>query len=628
MSSSVWGQNFHKRSEVSSAVQKKYEKARSLAQANRLDEALDLYIACQKKDPLFFDAFYRAAQIHAYRGELEKAEKAFEVCLKLSPTYRKDLSLNLGLLKKDQEEYEASLSYFEQYLSNDIKNTNQLKVVEKLIEEVNFLANVGPDIPFDPKPLKIFNTEVDEYLPSIGTEGNEFVFTRKVLNEYEDFYRSEKDSLGNWVEATPYEAMNTPLDEGARSISADGKIVVVTYCYQEGGLGSCDLYISELKNGQWSKYRNLGAVVNSSKFDSQPSISANGEKLIFCSNRDGGFGGRDLYVSKLKSDNTWGTPVNLGPTINTEKDDKTPFLHPDGRTLYFMSNGHPGFGGFDLFVSRLDDDGNWSKPENLGKPLNSELDEGMLIVDFKGEKGYLATDRNLSDTDNAVRGTNYDLYEFNVYERMKPKRAVFVRGKVYDAETNKTIEASIELVDIMRTDFVIGRETETDGDFLFVLEDDREYGLFVQSEGYIMHSMNFNLREDELESKRNLEIYLRPIEEEQGTNQTVLENVFFETGLATLQEKSFLELNKLADLILENNISIRIVGHTDNVGTEEANQLLSEARAKTVVDYLSSRGVDKSKLFFEGRGESEPIADNETAVGRKKNRRTSFIVLD
>lgn len=631
VSLSLSAQDFHRKLDVSSSVLKKYDKANNYTRANKYDEALELYLACQKKDPLFYDAFYKAGMVYAMLGDLNKADAAFKACLDLSPSFRKDLNLNLGHLKMEQKAYDKAVYYFDQYLKSNPRNENQVSMVKKLITDARFMSEVKKDIPFDPKPMVQFNTKQDEYFPTISIEGDEFVFTRRVFFEdklNEDFFRAELNEDGLWEKPFPYTAMNTPQDEGARSLSADGNTVIVTYCNQRGGLGRCDLYKSELIDGKWTNYKNLGRPINSSYWESQPSISANGEMLIFCSDRSGGYGGKDLWMSRLQADKTWSEPVNMGPKINTALDDRAPFLHSDGRTLYFTSNGHPGFGGFDFYISRLDDEGNWSEPENFGSPLNTDKDQGMLVVDFQGEKAYLATNRNFVDPAESFEGSDYDLYEFDLYEGARPQKAVFVRGVVRDAISLEPIVAKIELADIRKSNAEIVKSTDSEGNFLYVLEDNREYGLFAQAEGYLMNSLNFNLLDDQLESAKGLELFLMPIKKEATTDQTILENVFFESGSAKLKNKSFLELNKLAALILNNNLSIRVIGHTDDVGTAEDNLTLSESRAEAVVNYLVAQGVKSSSLQFEGRGENEPIADNTTEAGRKRNRRTSFMVLD
>lgn len=628
---SLQAQDFRKKPEVSSSVLKKYEKAQELSQANKYADALDLFAACQKKDSLFYDAFYRAGIIYAILGDFEQAEARFLYCMLLNADYRKDLRLNLGQVKLEQEQYEEAIQYFEDYLDSKPRNENQIAIVQKMIIDARFMSSVKKDIPFDPKPMVQFNTKRDEYFPTISIEGDEFVFTRRVIFEdkpNEDFFRSRLNDQGEWSAPVSYTAMNTPLSEGARSLSADGKTVIVTYCNQRGGIGRCDLYKSELIDGKWTNYKNLNRPINSPYWESQPSISANGEFLIFSSDRPGGYGGIDLWISSLQSDNTWTDPVNMGPKINTALDDRSPFLHSDGRTLYFSSNGHPGFGGFDFFISRLDDTSNWSVPENLGSPLNTDKDQGMLIVNFQGDKAYLASNRSFIDPTESSKDSNYDLYEFDLYEEARPQKAVFVRGIVRDAVTLEPIVASIELADIRRSDSEIVKVTDTDGQFLYVLEDKREYGIFAQADGYLLNSLNFNLLDDQMESSKGLEIFLMPVSKEPTDDQTILENVFFESGSATLKDKSFLELDKLAALILDNNLSIRVIGHTDDVGTTEDNLKLSESRAEAVVNYLVGQGVDPSSLQFEGRGENEPIADNTTVAGRKRNRRTSFMLLD
>jgi outer membrane protein OmpA-like peptidoglycan-associated protein len=293
-----------------------------------------------------------------------------------------------------------------------------------------------------------------------------------------------------------------------------------------------------------------------------------------------------------------------------------------------MSDGHPGFGGFDLFMARLGSDGNWQEPKNLGSPINSKMDEGLMVVDFQGERAYFATDRPLNSQKKTGQYADYDLYTFELYPDIRPNRAVFVRGKVLDAQSKAPLQAKIQLYDLRTTGQAITKHTDTDGSFLFVLEDNREYGLFTQANGYLTTSINFNLVDYNEETQDGLEILLTPIATLETNKQNILENVFFESGKATLQAKSLLELDLLAALMLENDIKIKIIGHTDDVGEEMDNLALSHARAKAVVDYLVAKGIPESRLGYEGRGELEPIADNSTEEGRRANRRTTFLVLD
>ena len=631
LSFSLSAQDFHRKNEVSASILKKYDKARDYAQIGELDKAMDLYSFCIKKDPLFFDAIYKMGLLNASQGQFQEAKDCFSACEKLSSTYRKDLSLNIALVNMELKEFNEAVTYFERYLDLNPRNENQIKQVNKMIIDASFLSSVGLDLPFDPRPIAAFNSPQDEYFPSISILEDEFVFTRRVYvgdKVNEDFFRSVKDDNNDWTEAVSFDEMNTALDEGARSVSADGRTVFVTYCNQEGAMGSCDLYESSLENGKWSAYRNVGSPINTSSWESQPSISANGDKLIFCSNRAGGKGAKDLWMAERGKDGKWGKVVNLGDVINTERDEKTPFLHADGRTLYFMSDGHPGFGSYDLFLSRLDDEGNWSEPVNLGSPINTKGDEGLLIVNFSGDTGYFASDRDdLIEGRKAAR-PNYDIYAFDLYRDHRPSKAVFVRGKVLDAKTGKAIEgANLSLTDIRREDSQVLKKTEKDGAFLYVLEDKREYGLFAEAEGYLFASINFNLLDFDLKNEDGIEVLLEPITELVSERATILENVFFKSGSAQLESRSEEELNRLADMVIGKALQIKISGHTDDVGSSEDNLILSEARAKAVVDYLINRGVPAQDLQYEGRGEEEPIADNNTEAGRRKNRRTSFSLL-
>ncbi|MDX1666759.1 MAG: OmpA family protein, partial [Saprospiraceae bacterium] len=313
--------------------------------------------------------------------------------------------------------------------------------------------------------------------------------------------------------------------------------------------------------------------------------------------------------------------------------------HPDGQTLYFMSKGWPGMGGFDLYYARKDSTGAWTRPKNLGYPINTGANEGALVVSLDGTTAYFATDKGSGEQDSAFpgrRGRTTDIYAFELYDEARPQPVTYVKARVTDARDGQALQAHASIVDL--TDEAVHAESVTDsqGEFLICLPMGSEYALNVSKEGYLFHSENFALTA--AATRQNpflLEIELTPVpkglesDPEIKLEPVVLRNVFFETGSAELKPKSRGELNRLVDLLRKNpDLQIRINGHTDEVGTEEDNQKLSEARAKAVFSYLIAEGISEQRLSYQGFGESMPIASNETEEGRRKNRRTEFEVIN
>ncbi len=462
------------------------------------------------------------------------------------------------------------------------------------------------------------NTADDEYLPVATADESMLIFTRKINNN-EDFYKSVKLN-GKWQTATYLsDHINTPeYNEGAQSISQDGKFLFFTGCNRPDGLGRCDIYIAQKKGDDWGKPFDLSPPVNTPGWESQPSISADGRTLYFVSNRKGGYGGYDIWKSTL-TDKGWGEPENLGPNINTSFDEQSPFIHPDDSTLYFCSNGWPGLGGKDLFVSRLGKDGKWQKPENLGYPINTNGDENGLTLTAEGNNAFFSSN-NL----NGYGG--FDIYTFELPPNLRPHVVTYVKGKVADAKTLQPLEAAVEIIDLQKNIPVYQDDSDPNqGDFLATLTAGKNYGLNISKSGYLFHSENFSLVGHEAKNPFNISVLLQPIE---IGNKVVLNNIFFDTNKFDLKPESLAELDKLVEFMTFNpTLHIEISGHTDNVGSDQANQILSENRAKSVYQYLINNKIDAGMLVYKGYGETQPIAPNDNEDGRKKNRRTEFKII-
>jgi len=368
----------------------------------------------------------------------------------------------------------------------------------------------------------------------------------------------------------------------------------------------------------WSKPVNAGGKVNSDQWDSQPCLSPDKKDLYFASRRFGGYGGSDIYVSHMQTDGKWGEPENLGPGINTTEDEQCPFIHADNQTLYFTSSFWPGYGDDDIFYVRKEADGKWSKPVNLGFPINTISQEGTLFVAADGKTAYYASDKNDS------RGGT-DIYTFELREDVRPLRTLWVKGQVFDKKTSKGLPSTVELIDLTSKQVVSRILTNEDGNYLVTLPVGKDYAFNVNRKGYLFYSDNFLLSNNAPDSSYEKNIGLQPLE----INATVvLNNVFFDVRRFDLKPESQVELGKIIQLLKDNpTLKIQISGHTDNVGKPADNLALSNSRAKAVVNYLVANGIAAQRLTAKGFGETQPVADNKTEAGRARNRRTEMKVI-
>ncbi|MGH1334856.1 MAG: OmpA family protein [Aureispira sp.] len=613
---------------ASSKVKEAYKKAYSYQGQKDYAAAEKAYKKLIKKAPTFVNAHLQLGGLYQGTKRPELAYASFEAAARIAPDYNPKVYLALGNLAMGKEDYADAAQRYERFLSYDKLHPNLVRIAKKKLGDALFrpkaLAN---PVPFEPKNLGTqINSPQREYFPSITVE-DELVYTVQLKagqQGQEDLYSSRFEE-GAWQKGAPLPTINTKENEGAQSISADGTLLVFTVCNREGDFGSCDLYYARKINGRWTTPQNMGAPINTGNWESQPSIGPNANTLYFVRGGARGQGNKDLYKATLQNDGTWGIPQAI-EELNTSYEEGSPSIHPDGKTLYFSSQGHPGMGGFDLFVTRLQADGTWATPTNLGYPINTSEQEEALAVSRKGTLAYLASNREGGFG-------SMDLYQFNLPEEARPAMVTYVKGRVLHAHTNDPLSANIELVDLKTQAIITRLRTPKNGKFTVCLPVG-EYGLRAEKQGYLFFSANYDLRlPTSLEEPYPLEARLQPIlinkEEKRPKNEPiVLENVFFATASAQLKDRSKAELEELKEL-LEKYPDLRILlsGHTDNVGNPEDNQILSEARAKAVRSYLITAGIAPDRLEAKGFGEVEPRYPNTTKKGRAGNRRTTFEVL-
>jgi outer membrane protein OmpA-like peptidoglycan-associated protein len=504
-------------------------------------------------------------------------------------------------------------------LYNQTGKTKSAKA-EALITAYTFAAkNASKPVPFKPRNLgDSINSKDPEYFPSLTIDGRTLIFTRRVNGKNEDFYVSEKDDSLGWMPAYSFGSpVNTANNEGAQNVSQDGNMLVFTGCNFPGGRGSCDIYYTiRTEEGMWVEPMNLGSPINTRDWESQPSLSADRQTLYFA--RETQDAGSEIFMSKLQPNGKWGYPERLGPNINTPGRETTPFIHPDNQTLYFSSSGHPGFGDMDIFFSRRQPDGTWGPATNLGYPINTVDEDANLIVAADGKTAYFASDRSDS------RG-QLDIYSFELYPEARPLKTLFVTGYVYDAKTKRRLIANIETYDLATGQVAATIRTDKVGNFMAPLPIGRDYAFSVNRKGYLFYSDHFSLKNVTADSAFYREIALQPLD---TSAVLILHNIFFESKQFSLKAGSELELNRLVALLRENpTITTEISGHTDNIGNDKDNLLLSERRAQAVVKYLVDNGIPAERLQAKGYGETKPVEDNNSEAGRAANRRTEFKIL-
>ncbi|MEQ9303141.1 MAG: OmpA family protein [Marinoscillum sp.] len=481
----------------------------------------------------------------------------------------------------------------------------------------------------DPLPVSAINSISGDYMPQVSPTGTRLYFTSVRQGGFDNPDQDEPTDFGEdlyfstlqggaWSnpQLLP-EPLNSMGDDFGSAFTGDGQMMVYVRCGAEESIGNCDLYITQLVGTDWSTPMNMGNVVNSEEWDSQPTISADGNRIIYTSARVGGFGGSDLYLAEKNHLGEWGIPQNLGGFVNTPFNENSPYLAPDGKTLYYASNGHPGFGGMDIFYC-IFENGKWSKPVNLGAPLNSVGDDTNFSISAEG-LGYFSSSR--------IDVSNYEIFQIELPDHLKPKPTVVVQGIVSNSKTSTPIGAVVLIEDINSGELIsVNKSNSSSGAYLVVLPAGRNYSVSASSKGFFFYSQSFELPADTTYQEITNDIALEPIEK--GT-KVVLNNIFFESGRAELKPISYVELNKAADLLKDNaTMVIEIGGHTDNLGSDALNLSLSQKRAEAVQKYLVLAGIEAARVRSKGYGETQPIADNATEEGRAKNRRTEFEIVE
>jgi len=593
-------------------------------------QAIELLDKALRKDQNFVEAHMRIGTCYRKINDLDKA--AFHYNHALNANVDKALTaaayISLGDIYFKKGNYQASIENLENYLALNTNNEKAIQKSRQILVNAQFAAEkVKSPIEFNSIPLPAnINQFALQYFPVLTVDQNTLIFTGRAgyTPDYdEDIFVCHRISDTLWTSPKSISnRINTYNNEGTCTISADGKMLIFTACQGRQVFGSCDLFVSYKLGDIWSTPQNMGSTINSASWESQPSLSSDGRTLYFVSNRKGGYGMRDIWQTKFNEKSGWSVPVNLGKDINTPMDEVSPFIHVNNQTLFFSSNGYPGFGGLDIYYAERKNEG-WSTPENIGYPLNTTDDQVSLFITGDGKKGYYSFEK--------VHDLYFRqslLFEFDVPPEIKiSHKSNFVAGRVFDSNTRTVLSAKIELFDINRDTLISRvRSDKINGEYYMVLTEGAEYALYASKKGYLFKSMAFDYVKSSTLEPVYIDIYLDPIEI--GSIST-LNNIFFDFDKYEIKEKSNTELGKVLIFLQTNPQSrIEIGGHTDNVGSADYNLNLSLKRAEAVYKYLTATGINAQRLQYQGYGQENPIVSNDTPQNQQLNRRIEFKILN
>lgn len=642
----------------------------SMSQPGAYRMALTQYLSAYEYNQHYPELNYKIGACYLYSTEKSKAIDFLEKAFRAKPGVASDIHYLMGWGYQLNYQFDEAISSYRKFKNKQKSDTKKKKGdatapdVDKRIQECEdgmvlvknpirvFIDNLGSTV----------NSKYPDYGPVITTDESLMVFTSRREGStdgeldpndmlyYEDLYISYNDEKKGWTETINMRNLNTEKHDASVGLSPDGQIL---YTYKGDPDGT--LFESKLDGDSWTKAKDLNKNINTKAQETSASISYDARKLYFVSDRtkdefgNSTLGGKDIFVCERQDNGKWGSPKNIGAPINTKYDEEGVFMHPDGVTMYFCSKRNGSMGGYDIFYSENDGAGNWSEPTNIGYPVNTPDDDVFFVVAGNARYAYYSSAREdsyglqdiyritfLGPEKMMVMGTEDILIasstatiqqkvEQEVVE-VKKVRLTIMKGTITDALSELPIEATIEIVDNEKDELITTLTSNSKtGKYLVSLPSGKNYGIAVKADGYLFYSENVDIPEATAYQEVTKDIVLSKV----GIgSKIVLKNIFFDYGKETLRETSFPELNRLVTLLESYpDMKIEIGGHTDSDGGLKFNTELSEARAKSVVDYLVDAGISKPRLSFKGYAYLQPIATNDTDEGKQQNRRVEFKVV-
>ncbi len=636
-------------------LEKSFNKGVELLMAGKTDDAEMIFAKVVDEEPDFTEAWAAMAEINysryknatnpksqnsSYVNYVRCLEKIVGTC----PSYSNySVNYSLGKIFFDREEYEKAKKYLNTFITNTSGSDKNYADAKNTLEYIDdYLELVFNPVPFKPIIVEGVSTVNDDYLPLISPDGSLAFFTHAYMKKDVSSIYSEKfteeftvaralDGSGTKFSSgdpLPY-PFNAGKNQGASSITIDNSILYITICeFVSRDYDNCDIFYSVRKNNGWSELINMGPNINGlNTWESQPSISADGKTLYFASIRSDNIGFDDdyptcdIWYTTRNEDGTWEKAKNMGPTINTAGNEKSPFIHSDSQTLYFSSDGHKGVGGFDIYFTKYRDK-EWTTPINIGYPINTKSNDLGFVVNTQGTKAYFAS--------NKLDGRGgWDIYSFDLYAEARPEKVFLVKGQLIDDSGLAITEATLEVRNVRTEEVSQGVVDSETGNYAVAVTVEKEknddYLMVVKKEDYSFTSALIEPTEETFVQPVTIDFEVKPIE----NGKTVeLHDINYATASYEIDRKSLAVLDGFVGFLNDNpDIVIEIRGHTDNVGSLQTNMTLSNNRAKAVYDYLIHKGVDSSRLRYQGFGPEMPVASNETEAGRAKNRRTEFYII-
>ncbi|MBI2967036.1 MAG: OmpA family protein [Bacteroidetes bacterium] len=627
---------------------KKYDKRERIQYLNK---AIEL-------EPENFEAYYALAREGIRTAEwegtsLKPVEKYLLKIEELCPSYHPYVYFYLGSIYLGAEKYGLAVKYLHKFLTfetppgfKEPKDYDlKYKRAEKMYPDAQFLSGLYENpVPFDPVPVEGICTNADEYLAIISPDDEIAFFTRKFEKQpigellpvmVEEFTCAErgKDKFTN---VKPLERpFNQGNNYGGATVTIDNKFLFLTICNPiSTGYNNCDIYVSEYQcfypeNSEklkciWSDPESLGDSVNTiDGWESQPSISSDGRTIYFSGARFDSKG-MDIYVIRMDSLGNWSKAQRLPPPINTDGNEKSPFIHTDSRTLYFSSDGIKGVGGYDIFFARMDSSGNWEAPANIGYPINTDKDEVGFFVSTNGKTGFFASNNIKS------KGYGgYDIFGFPLHEKARPQKVLFVKGEIKDESGSQLEKMKVEIKNLRTKETQTIRVDTTTGKYAaaITVRENEDFLMSVKKDGYSFSATYLQGNDTAIDRPKKVDVVIKPIE---VGDVYRLKNINFETNSANVLTKvSMAILDNVVEFLRDNpGVKLEIHGHTDDVGSGESNLDLSLRRARAVNDYFILNDINERRLTFKGFGETKPVATNATEDGRAENRRTEFVVVD
>lgn len=623
---------------------------------NNFKAALLAYEKAYEFNPKSAELNFKMGNAYLYTNEKYKALNYLEKAEKLNPAVDDFLDFYLGMAKQLDLNFSEAIKYYNKFESSS--KSKQIASLGQMLEKRKKECKYGAELVASPirawvDNVSNINSPSDDYSPCISTDGATIVFTSKRENGHKanevgdydgDIYITEIDN-GKWSKPKNVGApLSTENDETATMLSYNGTKMLI---FKSEG-ADYNIYESKLKGSKWSEPAQLDRTLNTNVNQTFASYNFNDRKVYFVSDKKLGESskGTDIFFCGRMNGNKgdFGAAQNAG-AINSKFNEGDVYLHPDGETMYFSSEGHNSMGGYDIFMS-VKRQGQWQEPVNLGYPINTPYDDHFFAATASGKFAYIASNREggkgnldiykvtfwgdqkeqIVDTEDFLLASVLNpIQDVQIESKVKvnKKSLTVFKGKTLDAITSKAVEAKIEIIDNTTGESVETFVTNSaTGKFLLSLNAGRNYGISVQADGYLFHSENFDIAKESSFNMVNKEIKLKNIK---IGSKIALRNVFFDVGKSTVKAESNSELDRLVKLLKDvPGLKIELSGHTDNTGSESMNLKLSQDRAEAVVNYLKGKGIAANRLTAKGYGSSEPIATNDTADGRQENRRTEF----